>query len=363
MKTTRMKKGILISVCICFFVTVSAKRGFVSGNRVGIPNNDPVPITRVSSVSMLLKSLTATKAILGFTQTGRQVEAYFFPGKSEKRALVIAGVHGSELSSIEVAERLIEQLQKGNQPYYSVIIIPSLFPDNAAVARNNPQYIGSTYNHGRYSSDTSADPNRQMPSLGKPYDATCRDHLGRKIETENCLLLDLINEYRPQRIVNIHAIRDTTKAGIYADPRTDANGIALGYATDSSLAITMARYIFNNDGYIPGNHIDSNVTSLYHCDPPAAEAGFMQQRNLRGSALPNQRGQGVSLGAWVSTAVCDEANPQNNRDAVRILTMEFPGYKRSSDYGTACEQTKMEKSVQLYAASVQAIFLEKYFEE
>jgi hypothetical protein len=40
------------------------------------------------------------------------------------------------------------------------------------------------------------------------------DHAGRKIENENTFLLDLIDQYRPQRIVNLHAIRDTSYAGV-----------------------------------------------------------------------------------------------------------------------------------------------------
>ena len=79
--------------------------------------------------------------------------------------------------------------------------------------------------------------------------------------------------------------------------------------------------------------------------------------------MPNQRGAGVSLGGWASTAVSEPINSAYNRDAIRILTMEFPGYKRSSDYVTANEQTAIARLTQVYAASIQTIFLEKYFEE
>jgi hypothetical protein len=358
---TIMSKFITTFILILYFsLTASAKdkRSLITTN-----DNEPVLIKPVASLMLLLKSTTAAKAVLGFSKEGRSVEAYYFPGTSSKRALVIGGVHGSELSSIEVADSLIEYLKKGTQKYYSVIVIPSLFPDNAAAAKNKPEFIGSSMNYGRYTCNDAVDPNRQMPSLGKSFNEDAKDHLGREIETENRLLLDLINLYQPQRIVNIHAIRDTTKAGIYADPRTDANGMALGYESDSSLAVEMTKYIYNNDGYIPGNHMDSVPSSLYHCDPPAAKAGCLQQRNLKGSRLPNQRGTGVSLGGWASTAIYDPINPAYNRDAIRILTMEFPGYKRSSDYATANEQTVIAKLTEVYAASIQMIFLEKYFEE
>ena len=96
-------------------------------------------------------------------------------------------------------------------------------------------------NIGRYTDSQSADPNRQMPTLGHAImEGVETDHLGRSIEHENRMMLDLIHEYRPERIVNIHAIRDSGYAGFYADPRTDHNGIALGFEKDSKLAISMA---------------------------------------------------------------------------------------------------------------------------
>lgn len=320
-------------------------------------------IKHIESVQQLIKNHTTAKTALGFSKKGRAIEAYYFLGTSDKKALVIAGVHGSELSSIEIARALIHYLKNSQQAYYSVIVIPVLFPDNAVAAQNKPALIGGTENNGRYSCGHTVDPNRQMPSLGKAFIPDTKDHLGREIETENKLLLELINIYRPQRIVNIHAIRNASKAGIYADPRTDANGIALGYDTDSSLAIEMAKYVHCNGGFIPGNYIDSIPSALYYCDHPAAPAGTMQQRNLHGSELSNRRGEGVSLGGWASTAIEDAEHPEYNRDAMRILTMEFPGYKRPQDYTYTTDREYVDMIVHLYAASINNIFLQKYFEE
>lgn len=357
-----MKRILFIFISVLWLSgKVSAKNKDTALNTPDV--GEPVLINPVASLALLIKSGSAAKTVLGFSREGRTLEAYYFPGTGNKRALVIGGVHGSELSSIEVAQSLIQLLKKGNQPFYSVIVIPSLFPDNAAAALSKPMQIGSIMNYGRYTCDSIPDPNRQMPSLGKAFTVDSKDHLGREIEMENRLLLDLMNIYRPQRIVNIHAIRDTTKAGIYADPRTNADGIAMGYETDSSLAVEMAKYVYTNDGYIPGNHIDGTPSALYHCDPPAAATGCLQQRNLQGSKLPDHRGEGVSLGAWASTAIYDASNPGYNRDAIRILTMEFPGYKRSSDYTAIIDQVNIAKLTQVYAASIQNIFLEKYFEE
>lgn len=302
--------------------------------------------------------------VLGFTKARRPVAAYYFPGRSDKRALIIGGVHGTELSSIEVARQLLATLTAGAAPYYNVLVIPSLFPDNAAEALQQRSDFGSTKNVGRYSHAGAPDPNRQMPAPGSPYDPEKNvDALGRAIEYENGLLLQLIQAYKPQRVVNIHAIRDTAHGGIYADPRTDASGIALGFASDSSLAIAMAGYIEQQGGATPGNKLATAPTALYYKDPAVVAAGQWQPRSCQGSVLPGGRSRGVSLGSWASTAVSDATAAANNRAAMRLITMEFPGYKRPQDYDAA-QQPLVEKQVRLYAAAILQIFLdEQYVEE
>ncbi|MEI9945887.1 MAG: hypothetical protein WDN26_16910 [Chitinophagaceae bacterium] len=310
----------------------------------------------------IMKEKRAAHFLLGRSKQQRNVEAWYFPGSSDKSALVIAGVHGSELSSVEVAKTLIGQLQQGWGNYYNVIVIPSLFPDNAVMAINNPMHIGSEANIGRYSMPYSVDPNRQMPSPGRAFDEqTGLDHLGRKIEIENQLLLQLIQSFRPQRIINIHAIRNTGYGGVYADPRTDDRGIALGYASDSSLAIAMAEYIDEGGGNVNGNHLNKKPTALYYKDPLPAPAGFFQKRNMTGSSLNANRGSGVSLGTWASTAVANEEDPSKSREAMRIITMEYPGCKRPVDYSSEAEQLLQQNQIELFASSVYRIFLGNYF--
>jgi len=307
------------------------------------------------------KSFTAS---LGYSRQGRSLNAHYFPGTSNKRALIIGGVHGSELSAIEVAKAVIQMLTDGPAPYYSVVVIPCLFPDNEFTAKNDSETIGSVLNNGRYSNEETADPNRQMPALGKAFNTRMPvDYLGRYIEEENQVLLQLINDFRPERIVNLHAIRDVKLGGIYADPRTDSEGYALGFQSDSSLAITMARFISNNGGTAPGNQLDCTPTALYYTDPVPAPAGSWQKRNIHGSKLPFNRGQGVSLGSWASTAVCDSRHPSMNRGAIRLITLEFPGCKRPIDYTDVRKKNYTKKLVSLYASSVRMIFLENYFPE
>jgi hypothetical protein len=331
-----------------------------------ISGSAAAPETGTAAITQLLTAVSSrqrTSQALGFTKEQRPVMVYYFPGRSNKMALVISGVHGSELASIEVANRLVQQLSDGDTPFYNVLIIPSLFPDNAARATQQVPAIGSPTNIGRYTHDDVPDPNRQMPCLGQPYNLhTNTDALGRAIEYENGLLLQLIQACKPQRIANIHAIRNLEYGGIYADPRTNAGGYALGFESDSSLALAMAQAIVQQGGTAPGNRLDCTPTALYYKDPPVAALGQWQQRNTHGSVLSKNRGRGVSLGSWASTAVVDTLNPENDRPAIRLLTIEFPGYKRPLDY-TTDQQPYFEKQVALYASAIQNVFLAQVFVE
>ncbi|HET6996822.1 MAG TPA: hypothetical protein VFI06_17635 [Chitinophagaceae bacterium] len=339
---------------------------FLAGWVLNLPARD-LPIKKENvpfseeSLKKMLEEKRPAEFILGQTKEHRNIEAWFFPGTSNYNALVIGGVHGSELSSIEVTRALIQQLLTGNKGYYNVIVIPSLFPDNALKAMSAPSHIGSTNNIGRYTMTTAVDPNRQMPTPGKAYDESSGlDHLGRSIEIENQLMLQLIQSFKPQRIINVHAIRNTGYGGVYADPRTDNTGIALGYSSDNQLAIAIARYIDEHGGNVNGNNLYSNPTALYYKDPDPVPAGSFQKRNMAGAMLDANRGSGVSLGTWASTAVINDVDPSKNRDAMRIITMEYPGCKRPVDYKNPSEQMFQQKQVDVYASSIRLIFLGNY---
>ena len=84
-----------------------------------------------------LKSQNRADVSLGKTSGGREVKAVYFKGAIDEVALVIAGVHGSELSGVEVAERFIRLLSAPNamRPFFTVVIVPQLFPDNVEAKR------------------------------------------------------------------------------------------------------------------------------------------------------------------------------------------------------------------------------------
>jgi hypothetical protein len=295
---------------------------------------------------------------LGDSAGGRGIYAYEFPGTTANRALVIGGVHGSELSGVEVVERLIQQLRTGPRPYYTVTIIPRLFPDNASVREGNPAAIQADSNVGRYTNSKAVDPNRQMPEFGRSFDpSNPKDSRGRLIERENIMLLNLIDKIKPSRVVSVHAMHSDSSAGIFADPRTDQNQSALGYDSDRALALEMARLAKSRGAAVSGNRLGSKQeNTTYALDPPIAQAGKQQQRS-RGQATADHRGEGVSLGGWGSTAVCDAAHPERNRSAMRIITIEMPRGQRSHDMQTQAQQNARSLVVQAHVDAIREIFL------
>ena len=370
-------RKLLTAICMSICLGAAAQDQDMAFLYISRFYNDSVyhPTTSVSSVSTaivnqsftdfsmtaLLSEKKAGKYILGYSKKKTAIEAYYFPGTSSKKALVIGGVHGSELSAVEVANQLIKQLSKGSKPFYSVIIVPTLFPDNADAAQTY-KHDRIVQNVGRYSHPEAIDPNRQLPALGSPFNLNeAKDAYGREIEKENQLLLQLIQAYAPERIVNLHAIKDYSKAGIYADPRTDCECRALGFSSDSALAVSMAKFIDENGGNVAGNKIKTSPTALYYLDPKPAPLGQKQERNLVGANLKGKI-NGVSLGSWASTAVCDEAN-NYSRSAMRILTIEFPGYKKASEYKYADDKKWHNDLVALYASSISKFFLQAFFVE
>lgn len=292
---------------------------------------------------------------LGTTAGNRKIDSFYFPGQTDNRALIIGGVHGTELSGTEVVQILIDKLKKGPKPYYTVILVPSLFPDNAAVAASQPAKIETGENVGRYTKGTeftshSTDPNRQFPAFGKGYDPKSqKDAKGRIIEPENILLLELIDRFRPARIASVHSNHDLDKAGIYADPRTDSKGIALGYDSDKDLALTMADAANTKGANVPGNKFSGGKASnaVYPLDPAVVAAGKKQPRDTK---------KGTSLGGWGSTAVCDPANPAANRPAMRIITVEVHLAHRSTDVAAA-DQAKRKAELEALADVLKDIFL------
>jgi hypothetical protein len=324
-----------------------------------------LPICWISDFKRWLSGLTPKHICivsLGKTHDGNAIHAFFFPGTSEERALVIGGVHGSELSGIEVAKRLVKSLYEtsAKPPFFNTLVVPVLFPDNEQVARAVSHAPGEDSNAGRYS-DTArcpkfksdgktvcADPNRQFPEKGKPFDPKKPlDSLGRNIETENVFLLNLINFYKPTRIASIHAHsmpaklkRDLDAPGIFADPHPPKGDKAADARTqaDCDLALAMARHAQKRGARLPGNWLDTSRPTCFYGSPSSIQGG-------------------VSLGGW---------GPSRG---ISVITVEVQHYyptsatgkpgRRSTDHQPESQDGVKNrlKEIQAFCAAIREIFL------
>ncbi|WP_206366438.1 eCIS core domain-containing protein [Sphingomonas gei] len=160
----------------------------------------------------------------------RPVQAYFFRGSTERRALVIAGVHGSERQGVEVVEMLLADLAKQSQaPVLSVIVVPTLFPDSKAKADDmvGKGKSGMDLQAARESvfGGKSVETNRNFPSPSKDLAASrdgggkAIDAVGNAISPENQMLMELMERFRPERIISVHGTWDPGAAGVFYDPR------------------------------------------------------------------------------------------------------------------------------------------------
>jgi hypothetical protein len=303
-------------------------------------------------VDAFIKSTAAGKATsgsIGTTKGKRPITAHFFPGASKEKALVIGGVHGSELSGVAVAEELVRRLSlpTARQPYFSVIVVPSLFPDNVAARRVFEAKISGKLSPADYAKQAEKandpgritpgqeDPNRQMPAPGTDFDpANPKDAAGRVIEAENQALLGLIQQFQPVRIASLHAIKNVDRAGVFADPHPDATGVdpKLAARTDL-LALTIARRVEELGGRVGGNKLGKKgETSLYPGQNPKLSKEQIEKENKKGT----------SLGQW---------GPPRG---ISVLTIEMP---EQYDTSSPVADPGRAKEIESRAEALEEIFL------
>ncbi|MCA8932847.1 MAG: hypothetical protein KDA49_10300, partial [Rhodospirillaceae bacterium] len=243
------------------------------------------------------------------TEGGRPVVMHRFPDGPTRR-LVIAGVHGSERSGVEVAERLIALLEEAPCQGTDTLVIANLFPDNTAI--------------GLREGDTPT--NRNFPPQGRLLDGDGLDALGRPVLAENRALLAVIAAFRPDRIASVHATVFPERAGIFADPHVDADGRLdrVATAADAALALDLARHAAARGARVPGNTLNGADTSLWSGDVA----------------------DGVSLGSW---GPCPVRGP-GGRPSIGVITVEIDGLARSIDADAPPDRTQ-ELTAFAYALS------------
>ena len=296
------------------------------------------------------------------------VNAFFFPGTSQDRALVIGGVHGSEQSGIEVVQALRTLLSNPAlpRPYFNTILIPVLFPDNyaydrayrAAHPRSQGTDLGPTTG-GRYTRLGTAttdmrEPNRNYPTPGTSLETALQQDANPRIGgrpttvpppngttvinqpllPETRMLLSLIQTFRPSRIASVHGHRPSTNVGdapgIWVDPRADDPATTVNETTqDDALATRMLRTA-RGKGLTGGN--------------PGGDVHYAASHPT-----------GASLGDWAPHPV-DEgtrgvADRPGDRPGISTITVEVEGYS------PAAEDTHMASRIQIHSETLLEVFL------
>jgi hypothetical protein len=321
------------------------------------------------------------KLFIGYSKEKRPVYAYYYNKGGRDKAMVIGGVHGSEFYGVDVALALKDCLDKMKVQKFKwkILIIPEIFPDNVKKGREHIFEI----NYGRRTCEIChgqvttppcklcVDPIRQMPrrnELFKPGDSL--SGLNEKIEVENQYLLFITQVYNPIRIASLHCKNSSrdNEIGIYADPRTNSNNIALGFSDDAVLAIRMAFIVKENGGIIYGNFADSiwsasgredalkivsYLNAVYPQDPPAANKGNEQERSYK-----TNDGK-VTFGTWASTEI--KINSKIVKNAATTLTIELPQYYsffREKYHSDSLDREKLKTNTIAYIKALKEIFLE-----
>ena len=300
-------------------------------------------------------SITMPTSLSTFTP-GHTVRAYFFQGSSNRKALIIGGVHGSEPGGVEVVTNLLTMMQSPNAPvpFFSVVIVPMLFEANVTSSRprwerrTSEGTVRSMSPRARRGVEEAPDPNRQFPAVGT--DPTTNSTLGcvvdeqnRCIEPENLVLLDLINRFQPERIANVHGhsvprarpersqtvrdvLLDEGGPSITTDPRP-------GHETeDDALTLAMAIEAQRRGVRVPGNFI-----------------GTSDQTTRYPTSTAPRRSTGVSLGEWGS-----HATP--TRPAMNVVLIETYG-NRTSNSGSQAEQAARRTELMDLAQILRDFFL------
>jgi hypothetical protein len=318
------------------------------------------------------------------------VRAYFFPGVTNERALVIGGVHGSELGGIEVVERLRTRLSAeslaGRPPYFTTILVPEVVPRAAAARRAHLRTTPFTQfdNTGRTVTDRpghQADPNRNYPQPGTDLAAahnlgqTRPDHAellftppggttarppqdtrrfataSQRMLPETRILLALIERFHPRRIASVHghwlgAARGDA-AGVFVDPRggfdpaTDTAATTQGTEDD---ALTRQSLVGSTYGSLAGSSrardpFAGNVSTRW----PRGVSGAGPYTPAAGSQTVHYtstaHGEGTSLGGYAPAA------------GITTVTVEVPQYDPGRD------AAQLDAALNLHRDLLEQVFL------
>jgi hypothetical protein len=274
------------------------------------------------------------------TKTPKPVRAFYFPGVTTRRALIVGGIHGNEPQGARVVEGLRKELEAmaatGKKPHFTVILVPVLFErtHDAKLEKEGDRNVGGV------------EPNRTYPRPGEDYkDVRARAKAGKPelmmtdpdapggmrvakdpesttvMLPETRALVALVERYQPERIASCHAHKIDPAGlgqpgddpGVFVDPRVAKPGKtnAAEVAEDDALATAMLE-----EGWLKmpkGLHGTRNEPYLGNI---GGTKPFAKPRVRYKASHP----EGHSLGDWAPA-------PTATREGITTVTVEVPRYK------------------------------------
>jgi hypothetical protein len=269
------------------------------------------------------------QGVLMTTAGGRNVDAYFFPGTSDERALI------DTLRTSPV------------RPYYSVIVVPTLFPDNAAT-RTRERSTPTNRNF--------PDPGQSLTAATPTGSTTPRDSQGRDILPQNIALMRLIERFRPSRIASVHGSSRRSAAGIFSD-RNTVSANARAQAASAGLAAPVAIAVLEASAVAGSQHDENLALDMARAMNTAGHGQAVRGNQLSGTPTAQWSGSvpgGTSFGGWGPRDV-SEGRP-TDRPSMTVLTVEVATNTRSTDFsGSAAAARRVELAA--YRDVIQTIFL------
>ncbi len=242
-------------------------------------------------------------------------DTFFYPGsarnRSNRRALVLAGIHGQEVSSRRLGDQTNADLQSGTaHTDFHALVLPHI-----SQSRDRSSGSGSTY-----VSDLNRDFDPAHPS---------RNPLATQIRA-------IVSEFDPERVLSIHAINNPSMGGIYLDPINTGTYPPVGTARERQRAFTGD--VRNLEAmHLTEEMVNAAGSSATPGNAPRGGAGFPA------SDYPTLPGQTTPAGASPYSLAYPQQSQVTTPTSLGtfvsglgkpIITLEIPGYAASAPWAS-----------------------------
>jgi hypothetical protein len=320
------------------------------------------------------RELAEFEGVLPGSAPNAPVRAVLFPGRTDRRALIISGIHGDEAAGIKVVERLRSLLRSRaaaqDPSFFTTMLVPVVIPKTLATGqRYVPGGIGLVES-GDNKKDWKVvwhdvEPNLNLPLPGENYDMA-HSHGARsptdpelfikvpsrsgnvherpprgqrtsiRMLRETRMLVQLIEHFQPERLAAIHAhSREDTCYPCKDGQQTECGGEGPGIFVDPRGIDPISHRVRNYDQFkadrLLATHMFKEGLHRLERDPlPVTDDSSASFSPFAGNTAclpftveyfsPRQT-EGNSLGDWAPV-------PTPGRAGITTLTIELPKYRR-----------------------------------